>query len=117
LEVAGIPGFLVNLDDFYAASDAEGQSWRDFVEAWHHENQGRPKRTSELNTFCNENDLLMSVRGSKSERSQETRLGCALQSVQDRVFKGFRIALDHDAKGRGKWYKLVPVRLEGSDAV
>ena len=34
LEVAGIEGFLGNLDEMMEASDAEGAVWRSFVSAW-----------------------------------------------------------------------------------
>ena len=34
LEVAGIPGFLGNLDEMMEASDSEGAVWRGFVSAW-----------------------------------------------------------------------------------
>jgi hypothetical protein len=34
LEVAGIQGFLGNLDEMMEASDGEGAVWRSFVSAW-----------------------------------------------------------------------------------
>ena len=34
LDIAGIPGFLSNLDEFYNDSDAEGGHWRSLVAAW-----------------------------------------------------------------------------------
>ena len=34
LEVAGIEGFLGNLDEMMEASDGEGAAWRGFVGAW-----------------------------------------------------------------------------------
>ena len=34
LEVAGIEGFLGNLDEMLEASDSEGAVWRGFVSAW-----------------------------------------------------------------------------------
>src|SRR5688572_2391371 len=34
LAVAGVPGFLGNLQEFYAASDDGGDAWREFVERW-----------------------------------------------------------------------------------
>src|SRR4029434_2922310 len=34
LSVAGIPGFLANLHEFYDESDTEGTAWRAFAAAW-----------------------------------------------------------------------------------
>ena len=34
LEVAGIPGFLGNLDEMMEASDSEGAGWSAFIAAW-----------------------------------------------------------------------------------
>ena len=34
LEVAGIPGFLGNLNELYEAADSDGQMWREFTGAW-----------------------------------------------------------------------------------
>jgi hypothetical protein len=34
LDVAGIPGFLGNLTEFYELSDAEGAEIRGFLQAW-----------------------------------------------------------------------------------
>ncbi|MBA3767839.1 MAG: hypothetical protein H0W99_12805, partial [Acidobacteria bacterium] len=34
LAVAGVPGFLGNLSEFYEASDSEGDAWRALVSAW-----------------------------------------------------------------------------------
>ena len=35
LESNGINGFLGNLDELYAQSDAEGQTWQAFIHEWH----------------------------------------------------------------------------------
>jgi len=108
LQVAEITGFLDNLDRFYETSDAEGQMWREFTAKWEEVFGDQPKRIAELNAFCNEHDLMTSVRGDKTDRSQETRLGFALKQARDRVFGLMRIVLDRDAQGRGKTYRLVP---------
>ena len=42
LEVAGIPGFLDNVEEFYEASDTEGDAIREFLEGWR-----RSSRTAE----------------------------------------------------------------------
>jgi hypothetical protein len=34
LHVAGVPGFLGNLDEVMEASDSEGGSWRAFIQLW-----------------------------------------------------------------------------------
>lgn len=91
LETAGIPGFLGNLHELYETADVEGETWREFVRVWWDTHREAPKKVSELNDLCEERELLLSVRGDKSPRSQQTRLGKALMNKRDRVFSGVRI--------------------------
>jgi hypothetical protein len=91
LGVAGIPGFLANLDQLYEAADIEGQAWREFTAAWWQTFRGEPKKVSELNQFCEDRELMLRLRGDGSARSQQTRLGSALGSYRDRSFDGLRI--------------------------
>lgn len=91
LEVAGIPGFLENLQALYETADVEGESWRAFVAAWWESTAESPRKVSDLNNLCEERELLLGVRGDGSPRSQQTRLGNALMSKRDRVFGGVRI--------------------------
>ena len=111
LEVAGIPGFLANLDELYEAADVEGQAWREFTSAWWQAFRGEPKKVSELNEFCEQRELMLRLRGDGSARSQQTRLGSALGSHRDRSFDGLRIVRASAAsKHKGvAMYSLEPV--------
>ncbi|MCC6363126.1 MAG: hypothetical protein IT165_06345 [Bryobacterales bacterium] len=91
LSVAGIPGFLANLEQLYEAADVEGQAWREFTAAWWEAFRDGPKKVSELNQFCEDRELMLRLRGDGSARSQQTRLGSALGSVRDRSFDGLRV--------------------------
>jgi hypothetical protein len=107
LDHVGISGFLGNLDDLYAEVDAEGEPWREFCRAWWDGFGGGDVRVSQLNDLCCEHDLMVSVRGAGSERSQETRLGNALVGARDRVFAGFVIEIVKDrGRKKGRWYAL-----------
>jgi hypothetical protein len=91
LDVAGIPGFLGNLNELYQAADTDGQMWREFTSAWWAASRDAPMRVSELNRFCEERDLMANLRGDGSERSQQSRLGRALTAKRDRVFNGLTV--------------------------
>jgi hypothetical protein len=107
LEVAGIPGFLGNLNELYEASDSDGQMWREFTAAWWDAFREEPKRVSVLTQFCEERDLMLTVRGDGSARSQQTRLGKALAAKRDRVFNGLTIKrLSQGEKKHGVLYAL-----------
>ena len=109
LEVAGIPGFLENLQALYETADVEGQAWREFVRVWWEAFGETPKKVSELNDLSEERELLLGVRGDKSPRSQQTRLGNALMNKRDRVFGGVRVVrLGLKGKGNCVHYALVP---------
>ena len=109
LEVAGIPGFLGNLNELYEASDSDGQMWREFTGAWWEAYRQEPKKVTELNQFCEERDLMFSVRGDGSARSQQTRLGKALTTKRDRVFNGLTVKrISQGEHKHGVLYALVP---------
>ncbi len=102
LNIAGVPGFLANLDQLYEAADVEGQAWREFTAAWWQVFRDQPKKVSELNQFCEERELMLKLRGDGSVRSQQIRLGNALGSCRDRSFDGLRVVRsDRDTKHKG----------------
>ena len=114
LEVAGIPGFLCNLNELYEAADTDGQMWREFTGAWWEAYREEPKKAGELNQFCEERDLMLSVRGDGSARSQQTRLGKALAAKRDRVFN--RLTVKQSSQSNHKTGVLYTLALaDGSD--
>jgi hypothetical protein len=83
LNVAGIPGFLGNLNEFYQTADAEGATWRSFVAAWWSVRGSLWSKVGELYALAVECEMLL---GEKSEQSQKVRLGQKLNEARDRVF-------------------------------
>jgi hypothetical protein len=114
LHVAGVPGFLANLDQLYEAADVEGQAWREFTAAWWQTFKGEPKKVSELNQFCEDRELMLRLRGDGSARSQQIRLGNALGNCRDRSFDGLRVERTGGAtKHKGvAMYALTPADSE-----
>lgn len=110
LHVAGVPGFLGCLNEMYQQADADGDEWRRFVAAWWEEFADMPRKVSELNALCEQRELLTGLRGDRSMRSQETRLGHALNSMRDRIFDNKRISVAENVKySKGaRMYALVP---------
>ena len=109
LQVAGIPGFLGNLNELYEAADTDGQLWREFTGAWWEAHRQDPKKVSELNQLCEERDLMVELRGDGSARSQQTRLGKALAAKRDRVFNGLTVKRITQGKHKGCiLYALAP---------
>ena len=116
LGIAGVPGFLANLDQLYEAADVEGQAWREFTAAWWQAFREQPKKVSELNQFCEERELMLRLRGDGSARSQQTRLGSALASFRDRSFDGLRIVrLGCETKHRGVAMYALAVVAEAAN--
>ena len=116
LAVAGIPGFLGNLNELYEASDGDGQLWREFTGAWWDAYRDEPKKVSDLTQFCEERDLMLTVRGDGSSRSQQTRLGKALATKRDRVFNGLTVKRISQGKHKGSiFYALAPATGPGGN--
>jgi len=93
LQFCGIDGFLQNREKFYEHADEENEMWRAFVKDWWSAFATEPVTAKALYGLCEDNDLMVSVRGDKTERSQQTRLGKALKSARDRTIGNFRIQI------------------------
>ncbi len=110
LNVAGIPGFLENLEEFYEESDAEGAAWRTFVAAWWARFRDRKVGVSDLYPLVNpqqrHGDPIDLPIGEGTDRSQKTRLGKLLVGMRDRQFDGFRI-VKAGVRGRAQTWRLV----------
>jgi hypothetical protein len=112
LQVAGVGGFLGNVDELYESADAEGQALREFFAFWWEHLGDKSQRVCRLNDLCDEHDLMTAVRGDGQARSQQTRLGRALAAVRDRVIGDVRL----EAKqGRTKSLEYSLVRVEVPD--
>jgi putative DNA primase/helicase len=85
LDVAGVPGFLTNVDELYEASDAEGIMWRSFVAAWWDRHGTAQVVTADLFQIAGQCEPPLPL-GDGSERSQRIRLGKSLGHMRDRVF-------------------------------
>ena len=57
LKVAGVEGFLGNLDELYANADVKGEAWREFTLAWWDEHGATGTHVSELIELCEKQDL------------------------------------------------------------
>ncbi len=86
LKVAGIDGFLANLNEFYKQSDAEGSAVRTFVAAWWDAHNEREVGVKELWRLVDKGDADLNL-GDGSERSQRTRMGKILANLRDRMFR------------------------------
>ena len=115
LQVAGIPGFLTNLDELYEETDGEGGAWRELVEYWWEELGDAPQTVGTLNELCERHGLLEDVRGPGTEKSQQSALGKELVRQRDRVFGGYRIVQGRKGKGRTYSLKEVPSDPDSGD--
>jgi len=87
LEVAGIPGFLGNIDALYDQADGEGKGWKRFVVSWWERFGEAETSAKELYPVASELDPPFERLGKGSEHAQRTALGRALGAGRDRVFE------------------------------
>jgi hypothetical protein len=85
LRIAGIPGFLDNLADFYDESDAESSQWRGFVAAWWDKHRDAQVKVADLWNLATADASL--ELGDSGEQSQKIRLGKLLSTMRDRTFE------------------------------
>ena len=106
LAVAGIEGFLENLDDMMAASDSEGAMWRGFISSWWDRFGTAEIGTSDIFELATACEPPLSL-GGGNDRSQRTRLGKLLGRMRDRVFaldgRNARIEATGTYQGVKRW--------------
>ena len=86
LEVAGIEGFLENIDETSEGSDVETAAWAAFIGAWWRDFGGRPVGTVNLYVLALNCDPGIPLKGF-DDRAQRTSLGMAIGKMRDRVFR------------------------------
>jgi hypothetical protein len=117
MEVAGIEGFLGNLDEMMAASDTEGAAWRAFVQTWWDRFGTAEVSASDLIGHARTVEPTLPI-SAKDEQGQKIRLGRGLSKQRDR---GFRISgrLIHVRQGQlshgAQRWKLDAVPQDGHD--
>jgi hypothetical protein len=117
MEVAGIEGFLGNLDEMMAASDSEGAAWRSFIAIWWDRFGTAEVTTSDLIGHARSVEPALPI-SAKDEQGQKIRLGRGLSKQRDR---GFRIGgrLIHLRQGQlshgAQRWKLEAVPQDGPD--
>lgn len=114
LTVAGIPGFLRNLNDFYETTDPEGTTIRWFVSAWWEQFKDKAVGVADLWRLSNLPEGNLDL-GDKGERSQKIRLGVMLAQMRDRHYQiGAELIVRITSAGqaqRAQLWKLAPCRI------
>ena len=107
LEVAGVPGFLANLDEFYEASDAEGDVWRALIGRWRERFGGQATTAGKLIELVNSSTTDMEPLdlrlGDGNDRSQRTRFGYLIRQKRDQVIAGYRVEAAGTLQGAALW--------------
>lgn len=121
LDVAGIPGFLSNLDTFRrSAVDTEGD-WRAFAGLWWERFKDTPVTVSDLYDVAAGAELLGAVPDPVAEgrpdrranRGLKTKFGIELAKARNRVYGPYRIVHDgEDRASKAARYRLC--RLAGA---
>jgi hypothetical protein len=107
LGVAGIDGFLGNLEAFYEASDLEGAIWRQFVAIWFEKFGEGEVGVADLFHLALTVDGLDLGKG--NERAQKTSFGVQLNKHRDQVIGEYRIAFTREVQRVKRW-RLIRAR-------
>ena len=112
LEVAGIPGLLVNLQELARTRSDQSFEWQAMVRLWWEHFGEATVGVDRLFCMVQSEKLLDEVIGDKSEQSQRTKLGMALTRVIDRVFGTYRIEADEVDRCGRKQFRLQALDRE-----
>ena len=86
LHVAGVPGFMGNLDEVMEASDSEGGSWRAFIQLWWDRFGSAEVSVSDLIGFAKDAEASLPI-SAKNDHGLKVALGAAFTKLRDRAFR------------------------------
>ena len=86
LHVAGVPGFLGNLDEVMEASDSEGGTWRAFIQLWWDRFGSAEVSVSDLIGHAQSAQVGLPV-SAKTDHALSITLGKAFRKLRDRAFR------------------------------
>jgi len=117
LDVAGVPGFLSNLDGFRrSATDVEGE-WGALVSLWWDKFKDNPVAAADLYDQAAAAELLGCVPDAvvdgrpdrKQNRGRKTKFGIELAKARNRVYGGYRVVeATADWRTKSARYQLQP---------
>lgn len=113
LLVAGIPGFLDELDALYERADADKAVWRAVVESWHSQHGTDLVSTAELLTLAEATDGF-EARG-ENLPAKRVSFGKQLRGQVGRVFGRYQVAMAGKRQGAQRWRLQVVDSGEGRE--
>ncbi|MCZ6623585.1 MAG: hypothetical protein O7B35_05055 [Deltaproteobacteria bacterium] len=111
LRTAGIKGFLENLDDFYAASDTEGEIWELLVGKWWSRFHQKSVGAGELFPLALESGIEIT---GNTDQARRVSFGVQLRRHRDQVIGQFKILRSGQVNHAIQW-KLEPTHLKEVD--
>jgi putative DNA primase/helicase len=109
LKLAGVAGFLTNVDMFLKVADEETREWTEFFTLWWTRFEYKPVGVKVLLGLVESDGLLGAELGDGNDRSRQTRFGKALRARRDRPIGGYRM-VDAGTDHRGvRQYQLEQV--------
>ena len=110
LDVAGVAGFLANLDDVMEASDTEGNAWLGLVVTWWERFGTAEVSVSDLFGHAQLVDPPLPI-SAKDDGGKRVRLGLAIRKLRDRAFRVsdqiVHIRAASPVNGAQRW-RLIP---------
>jgi hypothetical protein len=115
LEIAGVNGFLGNLQELYEGSDGEAQAWNALMHEWFTRYGDRPVGVSVLYELVSPelDDPIELELGAGNEHSRKTRLGRLLKQNRNRRF-GDLILKEAGRKHGAQQWKVVNAEVTAS---
>lgn len=100
---AGITGFLENVDRLLQDADAEGTSWRAFVDLWADEHGDRNVSAATLVPLAEQAEINVGIAIESKRDLRSQRLAKMLSTNRDRVFGSHRVEKRTLYQGTQQW--------------
>ena len=109
---ADIPGFLENRAEVYDAAEAEGDTFRAFVEVWCERFGGNRVTVDDLHNLAKETHLLSELRGGQTDQGARVVLGRTIARMRDRRVDAYWVRVGGKVHGALTYWLQIAENLE-----
>jgi Bifunctional DNA primase/polymerase, N-terminal len=103
LEVAGVPGFLTQMEQFWHEADPEAESWATFLAHWFEAHGSKPMQAKDVVAIARDVAGIPLGLNPNDFAKQSYLLGRAIGYKKDRIIGGYRIRRSGATGGSVRW--------------
>jgi hypothetical protein len=104
VDVAGVPGFLTEQQQFWSEADPDAEAWSTFLAFWYEAHKSKPVQAKDVVQLAQYIEGVWLGPNVNDLTKQTVALGREIRKRKDRIISGYRIRRDDgDTGGSARW--------------